>query len=100
MESLPLPKNITVTTDGRDHAIFTIEPLYPGYGMTVGNALRRVLLSSMPGAAITAVKFEGATHEFSTLPYVKEDVVDILLNLKQIRLKLHGQEPVVVTIDA
>ncbi len=100
MESLPLPKSVSVTTEGRDRAIFTIEPLYPGYGMTVGNALRRVLLSSMPGAAITAVKFEGATHEFSTLPYVKEDVVDILLNLKQIRLKLHGDEPVVVMIDA
>lgn len=99
MESLPLPKSLTQTSERGHRAIFTMEPLYPGYGMTVGNALRRVLLSSLPGAAITAVNFEGATHEFSTLPYVKEDVVDILLNLKQIRLKFHGDEPTNVRIQ-
>jgi DNA-directed RNA polymerase subunit alpha len=99
MESLPLPKTLTQTTERGHRATFTIEPLYPGYGMTVGNALRRVLLSSLPGAAITAVQFEGATHEFSTLPYVKEDVVDILLNLKQVRLKFHGDEPTTVKIE-
>lgn len=99
MESLPLPKSVSVNALSRDRAVFTIEPLYPGYGMTVGNALRRVLLSSMPGAAITAVKFEGVTHEFSTIDYVKEDVVDILLNLKQVRLKLHSDEPVVITLE-
>lgn len=99
MESLPLPKSISVNALNRDRAVFTIEPLYPGYGMTVGNALRRVLLSSMPGAAITAVKFSGVTHEFSTIDYVKEDVVDILLNLKQVRLKLHSEEPVTLTLD-
>ncbi len=100
MESLPLPTSLTQTTGRGNHATFTMEPLYPGYGMTVGNALRRVLLSSLPGAAIIAVSFEGATHEFSTLPYVKEDVVDILLNLKQIRLKFHGDEPTTVRIEA
>ncbi len=99
METLPLPKNITQTTDRGNHATFTIEPLYPGYGMTVGNALRRVLLSSLSGGAITAVKFEGVTHEFSTLPYVKEDVVDILLNLKLVRLKIHTDEPTTVTLS-
>lgn len=100
MESLPLPKSLTLTTERGNRANFTMEPLYPGYGMTVGNALRRVLLSSLPGAAIVAVNFEGATHEFSTLPYVKEDVVDILLNLKQVRLKFHGDEPTTVRIEA
>jgi len=99
MQSLPLPKSISVVATSRNQATFTIEPLYPGYGMTVGNALRRVLLSSMPGAAITSVKIEGLTHEFSTLPYVKEDVVDILLNLKQVRLKIHGDEPVTLNLD-
>lgn len=99
MESLPLPKSLTVTSARGNRATFIMEPLYPGYGMTVGNALRRVLLSSLPGAAIIAVSFEGATHEFSTLPYVKEDVVDILLNLKQIRLKFHGDEPTTVRVE-
>lgn len=99
MESLPLPKTLTQQTERGNRAMFTIEPLYPGYGMTVGNALRRVLLSSLSGGAITAVKFEGATHEFSTLPYVKEDVVDILLNLKQVRLKLHTDEPCTVKLE-
>lgn len=98
METLPLPKSISMHKERGNHATFTIEPLYPGYGMTVGNALRRVLLSSLPGGAITAVKFEGATHEFSTLPFVKEDVVDILLNLKQIRLKVHTDEPTTVVL--
>ncbi len=99
METLPLPKALTITSERGNRATFSMEPLYPGYGMTVGNALRRVLLSSLPGAAITAVQFEGATHEFSTLPYVKEDVVDILLNLKQVRLKFHGDEPATVRIE-
>lgn len=100
MDTLPLPKSLAQQSERGHRALFTIEPLYPGYGMTVGNALRRVLLSSLPGAAITAVKFEGATHEFSTLPYVKEDVVDILLNLKQVRLKLHTEEPTTVKLEA
>lgn len=98
METLPLPKIISMHKERGNHATFTIEPLYPGYGMTVGNALRRVLLSSLPGGAITSVKFEGATHEFSTLPFVKEDVVDILLNLKQVRLKVHTDEPTTVVL--
>ena len=63
---------------------FIIEPLSPGYGVTIGNSLRRVLLSSLAGAAITSVKIEGASHEFSTLPGVREDVVEIILNLKRV----------------
>jgi len=75
------------------------EPLERGYGITVGNALRRILLSSIMGAAVTKVKFDGALHEFTSLPEVKEDVTDIILNLKELRLKLHGEDERVVTID-
>ncbi len=102
MEKFPLPKSITeVSYDKRAHrAVFAVEPLYPGYGMTVGNALRRVLLSSLPGAAITHVKIDGVTHEFTTLPHVKEDMVDVLLNIKQIRFRLHSDEPVTVSLSA
>ncbi len=100
MEKLPLPKSITLIADHGHRAIFAIEPLYPGYGMTVGNALRRVLLSSLPGAAITHVKIDGVTHEFSSLPYIKEDMVDIILNIKKIRLKLHGEGPVTISLNA
>src|ERR1700712_28837 len=73
-------------------ATFTIEPLHNGYGMTLGNSLRRVLLSSISGASITAFKIEGATHEFTSVPGVKEDVVDIMLNLKGIRFRVYGEE--------
>ena len=74
-------------------ATFTIEPLHNGYGMTLGNSLRRVLLSSISGAAITAFKIEGATHEFTDIKGVKEDVVDIMLNLKGVKFKIYGTEP-------
>lgn len=100
MESIPLPNKFEVAESKKDWAKFIIEPCYPGYGTTMGNALRRVLLSSLPGAAITAVKIEGADHEFSTLSYVKEDVVAIILNLKLIRFKLHGDEPVTLSLNA
>jgi DNA-directed RNA polymerase subunit alpha len=100
MENLPLPKNFTVEAGPTPNsATFTIEPCFPGYGATLGNALRRVLLSSLPGAAITAVKIEGVEHEFSTLPHVAEDVVAMLLNLKGVRFRLHGDEPITVTLD-
>ncbi|CAN5370597.1 DNA-directed RNA polymerase subunit alpha [soil metagenome] len=72
---------------------FVIEPLHTGYGMTLGNSIRRVLLSSISGAAITAFKIEGATHEFTTVKGIKEDVVDIMLNLKGIRFRVYSQEP-------
>jgi DNA-directed RNA polymerase subunit alpha len=77
---------------------FFAEPLERGYGITVGNALRRVLLSSLPGFAITAVRIKGVLHEFSTLPGVKEDVTDIVLNLKEVRLRLHEGEQVTATL--
>jgi DNA-directed RNA polymerase subunit alpha len=77
----------------RATAKFVIEPLERGFRLTLGNALRRVLLSSLQGAAITAVRIDGVLHEFSTLPGVIEDVTEIILNLKQVRLKLHGDGP-------
>lgn len=79
--------------------IFEIEPLSPGYGVTLGNSLRRVLLSSLEGSAITSVKIDGATHQFTTLPKVKEDVVEIILNLKMIRFKMTSDEPIVLKMN-
>lgn len=81
-----------------NESILTIEPLHHGYGTTVGNSLRRVLLSSLPGAAVTAMKIKGVQHEFSTVPGVKEDVLDIMLNLKKLRMKVHCEEPVVLKL--
>ena len=80
-------------------AEFIIRPLYYGYGNTLGNSLRRVLLSSVKGAAITAFSVDGATHEFTTIPGVREDVVDIMLNLKNIRFKMHTDAPVELTLE-
>ncbi len=77
---------------------FVVEPLEKGYGVTVGNALRRVLLSSIEGAAPTAVKFEGAYHEFTTLPGVVEDVTEIVINVKQLRFVLHSEGPVFIEL--
>lgn len=90
MENVPLPSRIEFKKDeGENHSILTVEPCFPGYGTTLGNALRRVLLSSLPGAAITSFKVKGADHEFSSLPDIKEDLVEIILNLKKLRFKLH-----------
>ena len=77
-----------------------VEPLERGYGVTLGNSLRRILLSSLPGYAITSVKIDGVLHEFSTIPGVKEDVTEIILNLKNVILKIHGEGPKTVYIDA
>ncbi|MGB3932164.1 MAG: DNA-directed RNA polymerase subunit alpha [bacterium] len=78
---------------------FVIEPLERGYGTTLGNSLRRILLSSLPGAAVTSVKIEGVLHEFSTIPGVVEDVPEIILNLKELALKIHGDGPRKINID-
>jgi len=80
-------------------ASFVIEPLHTGYGMTLGNSLRRVLLSSIAGASVTAFKIEGVSHEFSTVPGVKEDVVDIMLNLKRLKFRVFSDEPQNVRIE-
>ncbi|HEX6972418.1 MAG TPA: DNA-directed RNA polymerase subunit alpha, partial [Limnochordia bacterium] len=79
---------------------FVVEPLERGYGTTLGNAMRRILLSSLPGAAVTSVKIDGVLHEFSTIPGVVEDTTDIILNLKQLIVKLHTDEPVIARIQA
>jgi DNA-directed RNA polymerase subunit alpha len=78
---------------------FAVGPLDPGFGHTLGNSLRRALLSSIPGASITQVRFDDALHEFTTLPGVKEDVTDLILNLKDILLKVHSDEPVTIRLD-
>lgn len=79
-------------------ATFALEPLYPGYGMTLGNSIRRVILSSLAGSAITAVKIEGVSHEFSTVSGVREDMIEIILNLKQVRFRNPNEEPVMLTL--
>jgi DNA-directed RNA polymerase subunit alpha len=102
MENISLPEKIFITADANDpkKGTVTIEPLYPGYGATIGNALRRVLLSSLPGAAIYAFKIKGVKHEFSTIDFVKEDAVDIALNLKSISVKSFSAEPVKLELEA
>lgn len=103
MQLIPTAKTITFNKETDHKGQFIIEPLYPGYGLTVGNSLRRVLLSSMPGAAITSIKITGVDHEFSSIDYVKEDMVDILLNIKQVNLSIEGdidpEEPLVIKIN-
>ena len=93
-KNITMPKQVvpdSANTDG--YGKFVIEPLERGFGITLGNALRRTLLSSLQGASITAVRIDGVLHEFSTLPGVIEDVTEIILNLKQVRMKLHGDGP-------
>lgn len=92
------PGVVNVDKHSDDSATFTIEPLHSGYGMTLGNSLRRVLLSSIAGAAVTAFKIEGATHEFTTVKGVKEDVVDIMLNLKNVRFRVFGDDAQTIRI--
>lgn len=95
MEHLLLPSSITFEQGDAPHrGKLVVSPLYYGYGTTVGNALRRVLLSSLDGAAVTAMKVRGVQHEFTVIPGVKEDGVEVLLNVKQIRLKVFSVEPV------
>ena len=99
MEEFLYPSKIELTYGaGPNEAVLTAEPFFHGYGTTVGNALRRVLLSSLSGAAITAVKIKGAQHEFATVPHVKEDVLEIILNLKMVRLKSFAEGPVKVSL--
>ena len=87
-----------IKKEGKNKAMFEIESLYPGYGVTIGNSLRRVLLSSLPGAAATQVKIKGVQHEFSTIPGVSEDGITIMLNLKQLRFKIYTDEPQKATL--
>jgi DNA-directed RNA polymerase subunit alpha len=96
---IQLPE-LKLVSEADNKATFAIEPLYTGYGMTLGNSLRRVLLSSLGGAAVTAVKIDGVTHEFSSIDGVKEDVVEIILNLKKLRFRVFDDEPQMLTLTA
>ncbi|MGC8836800.1 MAG: DNA-directed RNA polymerase subunit alpha [Anaerolineae bacterium] len=93
VSNLVLPRIETVASS-RNYGRFSIGPLESGYGVTLGNALRRVLLSSLPGAAVTYIRVSGVPHEFTTIPHVKEDMMAFILNVKQLRLKLDGDEEV------
>ncbi len=96
MKNIPIAQKKEYTEESPQKGRFIIEPFYPGYGLTIGNAIRRVLLSSLEGVAITSIRIKGVQHEFSTLTGVKEDVVDIILNLKQVCIKHEGpiDEPI------
>lgn len=96
--TIHLPSKPRVVSEEGDSGIFEIEGLYPGYGHTLGNSLRRIILSSLPGVAITAVKIHGVSHEFSTIEGVKEDVITILLNLKRVRMRFSTDEPQMLTL--
>ncbi len=98
MLDIAMPK-IEVVQAAENYGRFKIEPLDPGYGHTLGNALRRVLLSSIPGSAITKIKIDGVFHEFSTVPGVKEDVTEIVLNIKGVRLRSYAERPVKVLLS-
>jgi len=100
-EEIGLPTfSVTPVKKGDDsHSVFTISPLPPGYAMTLGNGLRRVLLSSLPGAAVTSVRVSGVQHEYSTLKGVRESIMDIGLNLKNLRLRKHSKDPEVITLE-
>lgn len=100
LQPIYLPDNVEVEDVGPHEAIFTIRPYYPGYGPTVGNALRRVLLSSLPGAAVTQMKIDGVDHEFSAVEGVHEDMVTVMLNIKGIRLASTSDEPVEIRLTA
>lgn len=96
---IPKPTGFKVITEEGNRGVYDVEGLYPGYGHTVGNSIRRVLLSSLTGSAITAVKIKGVSHEFSTIEGVLEDVVEIILNLKQVRFKMTGEGPYQATLS-
>lgn len=91
--------NTTTSSDGTQYGKFTIDPLERGFGNTLGNALRRVLLSSLEGAAVTALRIEGITHEYTSIPGITEDVIDIMLNLKGLTVKCENKEPQKLRLD-
>ena len=95
----PIIECTEVNEDGT-YGKYVVDPLERGYGITLGNALRRILLSSLPGAAVTSVKIDGVLHEFSTVTGVKEDVAELILNIKALALKMEGEGPKVIHIDA
>jgi DNA-directed RNA polymerase subunit alpha len=100
MESIAKPNKIEFVKGEKPNEVLVhIEPFYPGYGMTIGNSLRRVLLSSLLGTAVVGVKIKGASHEFTTLPYIKEDILEIIMNLKQLKLEMFDDEEIKLELD-
>lgn len=100
MEHILLPSKIYFETSERpNEGVLIVEPCYHGYGTTLGNALRRVMLSSLPGAAVTAIKVKGVTHEFQSIEHVKEDVLEIILNVKALRMKSFSSQPVKLVLS-
>jgi len=97
--SIALPSKPRVVSEAEFEGVYEIDGLYPGYGHTLGNSLRRIILSSLPGAAVTSVKIEGVEHEFSTISGVREDVVTILLNLKKLRFEILTDEPQTISLS-
>lgn len=97
--SIQLPSKPRIVSEEEKTGVYEIDGLYPGYGHTLGNSLRRIILSSIPGAAIVTVKIDGVPHEFSTMSGVKEDVIGIILNLKKVRIKIHDSQPHTMTIS-
>ncbi len=102
MEFAHVSSSVSIKTVSEDahNGVFEIEGLYKGYGQTVGTALRRALLSSLPGAAVTEIKIKNVPHEFSTLPGLKEDIVELMLNFKRLRFRLHVDEPQVLALKS
>lgn len=98
-KTIHTPSIVNIDDHGDNSATFSVEPLHTGYGMTLGNSIRRVLLSSIAGAAITSFRLDGVTHEFTTLPGVKEDIVDIMLNLKNVRFRVFAEGPQTLQIS-
>src|SRR3989338_275331 len=94
-----IPSKPRVVVEEGNKGVFEIDGLYPGYGHTLGNSLRRIILSSLPGASITSIKIDGISHEFSTIEGIKEDVIVIILNLKRIRFKMFSDEPQIATLS-
>lgn len=97
--TIKLPSKPRIVNEDGNRGTYEIDGLYPGYGHTLGNSLRRIILSSLPGAAITSVKIDGVSHEFSVIDGVREDVINIILNLRQVRFQLHTDEPQTVTLS-
>lgn len=97
---IQLPEQVKILKKEGSRTTFEISPLMPGYGATIANPLRRVLLSSLEGAAVTSIKIKGVNHEFSTVPGVMEDVIQLILNIKKVRFKLHSEGPVKLTLSA
>lgn len=99
-KAIVLPSKPRIVSEDGNKGVYEIDGFYPGYGFTIGNSLRRIILSSLPGAAITSVKIEGVEHEFSSIKGVKEDVIMIMLNIKRLRIKMLTNEPQTINIKA